>query len=690
MPERDEVAWPPRSMKRTSGARRRRRRDNPLSGRILAGPRPVPARAAPAGRFDDRVEALDLPGAGSPGRGGGRAGGPAPLCAAPACLIMALARGLLSAAAVPVPGRRPHGGRSPVPEVGSIRPWYLRAPFVVFTLAMAGVVFVAATAGEIRSARSALTALTVGHAEQVRQVVSESQSHALSTFEAWETQAGLRLLALAGLVDQLARHGTHTQALLDSIAGANDLACLTVRQPDRRVLAASTQPPGTRGEAACWHDLEQAGVFDLGPGESRVLRAPAEDGSGGYRLIGAIRRADGGIICAGLDAAALAAERRRIGPGRLLRALGQRAGSVYLALQDANGILSATANVESLSSVGGDPLLRRVLATGEPASREIDFGGRRVLEQVTRLEVAGRPVSLLRAAVDLSEVRRHQREIARSIGLHSLLLLATLAAGAALLIASRRLVVAETAWARARREVAALEAERSRRERSVALGEMASGVAHEIRNPLNAIHMIAQRLGREFTPTAGDDEYRRLTDTVRDEVGRLNRIVQQFLAFARPAAAQVRDVDLAAVVREVVTLVRGRFEARGVELAAELPERLVAPADADLIRQALHNLLDNALDACAAGARVDVGLAEGEAVVRLTVSDTGSGIAPAELPRIFNLYHTTKPAGTGVGLAIVDQVAAQHGGRVRVESVPGSGTTFSLELPSGGPGKGTA
>ncbi|MHB8078538.1 MAG: sensor histidine kinase [Candidatus Krumholzibacteriia bacterium] len=578
-----------------------------------------------------------------------------------------------------------------MPEISSIRPWYLRAPFVVFTLIAAGVIFVVATGGEIRAARSALTALTVGHAEQVRQVVSESQSHALSTFEAWEAQAGLRLLALAALVDHLARHDMHanTQALLDSIATANGLACLTVRQPDRHVLAASTHAPGTRGEIACWRDLEQAGVFDLKPGESRVLRAPTEDGSG-YRLIGAIRRVDGGIVCAGLDAEALAAERRRIGPGRLLRALGERAGSVYLALQDANGILSATANVESLSSVAGDPLLQRVLATGEPASREIKFGGRRVLEQVTRLDVAGRPVSLLRTAVDLSEVRRRQRAIARSIGLHSLLLLVTLAAGAALLIASRRLVVAQTAWAQARREVAALEAERSRRERSVALGELASGVAHEIRNPLNAIHMVAQRLGREFTPTAGGEEYRRLTDTVRDEVGRLNRIVQQFLAFARPAAPQLREVDLAAVVREVVTLVRGRFEAHGVALTDDLPERLVVPADADLMRQALHNLLDNALDACAAGASVAVVLQAGEAVVRLIVTDTGTGIPPAELPRIFNLYHTTKPAGTGVGLAIVDQVAAQHGGRVRVESELGRGTSFIFEFPPGNRGKGAA
>ncbi len=563
------------------------------------------------------------------------------------------------------------------------RLWLLRPAVVVATLVLAGAVFIATTVLEIRSARSTLVQLTVGHAEQIQRVVGESQGHALAAFEAWETQAGERLLALAALVDRLVRDERRPQALLDSIATANNLTCLTVRWPDRRTIAAASASPGAVGEAACWDDLEAAGVSSLRPGEARVLRAPADDG-GGYRLIGTRRRSDGGIVCAGMDAAVLAAERRRIGPGRLLQVLGQSSGTAFLALQDEGGILAATPNVDRLSSLAGDTLLARVMATGVPASREVVFADHRVLEQVSRLDVAGRPVSLLRVGLDLSEVERRQREIGRSLAVHSLLLLAALGAGAALLIASRRLTAARAAWALARREVTALEEERARRERSFALGELASGVAHEIRNPLNAIHVVAQRLGREFVPTQGEAEYRQLTGTVRGEVGRINRIVEQFLRYARPAAPSLRPTDVAALVRDVVTLVQGRFEAKGVGIAVTTPERLDITADPDLLRQALHNLLDNALSACPTGARTDVELrAEGERIL-LTVRDTGCGIAPAELGRIFNLYHTTKPDGTGLGLAVVDQVAAQHGGRASAESRPGLGSAFTLELPLGG------
>jgi len=560
--------------------------------------------------------------------------------------------------------------------------WLLRPVVVVATLVLAGAVFLASTVREIRSARATLEQMTIGHADQVQRVVGESQAHALAAFEAWETQAGERLLALASLVDHLERTGRRPQAMIDSIAAANDLTCLTVHWPDRPAIAAVASPAAD-GEAACWSELAAGGVSSLRAGESRVLRVPAPDG-GGYRLVGALRRPDGGVVCAGMDAAVLAAERRRIGPGRLLQALGQRSGTAFLALQDAGGILAATPNVDRLSSLAGDTLLTRVMATGAPATREVVFAGRRVLERVTRLDVAGRPVSLLRVGLELGEVERRQREIGRSLAVHSLLLLVALGAGAALLIASRRLAAARTAWAQARREVTALEEERARRERSFALGELASGVAHEIRNPLNAIHVVAQRLGREFVPTQDEAEYRQLTGTVRGEVGRINRIVEQFLRYARPAAPDLRPTDAAALVRNVVTLVQGRFEAKGVAIAVSAPARLDLVADPDLLRQALHNLLDNALAACPAGARTDVELrADGDRVL-LVVSDTGCGIAPADLDRIFNLYHTTKPDGTGLGLAVVDQVAAQHGGRAQADGRPGGGAVFTLDLPRGG------
>lgn len=560
----------------------------------------------------------------------------------------------------------------------------LRAPVVVAVLVLAAAVFVASTVREIRGAREAMDALTIDYAAQVRQVVGESQAHALTSYAAWETQAGQRLLALAAL----AATAAPGQAALDSIAAANELACLSVRDAGGRVLAAA-RPGGPHDEAACRDQLLEGGVDDVLPGQARVLHVPAAAG-GGYRLVGALRRPDGRLVCAGLDERALAATRRRIGPGRLLQLINNLGGTAYLALQGEQGILSATPNITSLSSVADDTLLARVLRTGEPATREVEFEGRPTLEAVSRLVVDGRTISLLRVGVDLGPVHERQREIERSLAVHSFLLLAAFGAGGALLVASRRLAAAQAAWEQARREVTALEAERARRERSFALGELASGVAHEIRNPLNAIGMVAQRLGREFTPSEGREEYAQLTTTVRGEVQRINRIIEQFLRFARPAAPSPREVDLAALVRELGVLVEPRFRAKGVALVVEAPGRSVLTADPDLLRQALHNLLDNALDACPSGAGTVLALRDdGGDVVELEVRDDGPGIAPVDLPRVFNLYHTTKPDGTGVGLAVVDQVAGQHGGRARVRSEPGCGAAFTLELPRAGAAKDT-
>ncbi len=562
----------------------------------------------------------------------------------------------------------------------------LRAPVVVAVLVLAAAVFVVSTAREIRGAREAMAALTVDHAEQVRRVVGESQAHALTAYAAWEAQAGQRLLALAGLVGGQAGARRPAQAALDSIATANELVCLSVRGPDGRLQAAA-RVAGPHDEIDCSNEISAGGAGELGPGQSRVLHVPTPSGAG-YRLVGALRAADGSLVCVGMDERALAATRRRIGPGRLLQLIHNLGGTAYLALQGESGILAATPNVSMLSAVADDTLLARVLRTGEPATREIAFEGRPTLEAVSRLAVDGRAISLLRVGVDLGPVRARQREIERSLAVHSFLLLAAFGAGAALLVASRRLAATQAAWEQARREVSALEAEQARRERSFALGELASGVAHEIRNPLNAIGMVAQRLQREFTPAEGRQEYAQLTTTVRGEVQRINRIIEQFLRYARPAAPRPREIDLAALVREMAALVGPRFAEKGVALVVAAPERSVLTADPDLLRQALHNLLDNALDACPAGGTTALGLRDdGGDLVELEVRDDGPGIAPADLPRVFNLYHTTKPDGTGVGLAVVDQVAAQHGGRALARSQPGRGAVFVLELPRAGAGK---
>ena len=225
-----------------------------------------------------------------------------------------------------------------------------------------------------------------------------------------------------------------------------------------------------------------------------------------------------------------------------------------------------------------------------------------------------------------------------------------------------------------------LEEEAQRRDRLTAMGELASGVAHEVRNPLNAIGVIAQRLKREFVPAEDAGSYRTLLDTVRAEVERVNGIVTQFLEFARPPDLSPVKADVAVLLEEAVRIVESRAREKGLSVRRAFDGVGKAALDPDQMKQALLNLLTNALDATERGT-ITVAARNGDAEVEISVSDTGCGILPEDLSRIFDLYFTTRLEGTGLGLSLVHRIVAEHGGRIHVDSEVGKGTTFTIILP---------
>lgn len=237
----------------------------------------------------------------------------------------------------------------------------------------------------------------------------------------------------------------------------------------------------------------------------------------------------------------------------------------------------------------------------------------------------------------------------------------------------------------------ALEAGLRRRERLSAMGELASGVAHEVRNPLNAIAVIAQRLQREFVPTDDQEEYRQLTGTVRNEVSRVNQIVRQFLDLARPPALAPQVTDLAELLTESLRVASSSAAGQRVRVEGHVDQAGTAVVDPAQLRQAVLNLLVNAIEAVAGAEDQPAGWVRltasraGEEVI-IAVADNGPGIAPANRERIFDLYYTTKATGTGLGLAMVQRIVSEHGGRVELDTEVGSGTTFTLHLPVN-PGK---
>lgn len=224
-----------------------------------------------------------------------------------------------------------------------------------------------------------------------------------------------------------------------------------------------------------------------------------------------------------------------------------------------------------------------------------------------------------------------------------------------------------------------LEEEARRRDRLTAMGELASGVAHEVRNPLNAIGVIAQRLRREFVPKEDAEDYRALVDIVRAEVERVDGIIRQFLEFARPPRLSPRETDVAALLEEAVRVVESRAREKGLDIRRDFDGVGGAVLDPDQMKQALLNLLKNAVEATERGTITVT--ASGGQRVEIVVSDTGYGIPPENLSRIFDLYFTTRPEGTGLGLSQVHRIVAEHGGQVHVESEVGKGTRFTMALP---------
>lgn len=219
---------------------------------------------------------------------------------------------------------------------------------------------------------------------------------------------------------------------------------------------------------------------------------------------------------------------------------------------------------------------------------------------------------------------------------------------------------------------------KARLERLSALGEMATTVAHETKNPLNSIRLATSYLKKNFQ---GEILTEFLT-IIEEEVMRLNDITSDFLGFSRPAPLKLKTCDVNTIVKSTVELIRQEATDRNIEIVVLTDEHVPPfPCDFSRIKQALLNLLLNALDASSAGDTITITTEAAGAQTKLSVRDTGKGIRPEDVENIFKPFYTTKTRGSGLGLAIVDRIVKEHKGEITVDSAVGKGTTFTLALP---------
>jgi signal transduction histidine kinase len=231
-------------------------------------------------------------------------------------------------------------------------------------------------------------------------------------------------------------------------------------------------------------------------------------------------------------------------------------------------------------------------------------------------------------------------------------------------------------------------------ERVAAWRELARRLAHELKNPLFPLQITIENLQRVRTvrPDEFDEVFRETTATLLDEVKNLNTIIGRFSDFSRMPAPRFEPVDVNETARGVLRLYEPQIAAQGnIEVLTETAAgELVVEADAEQLRRALTNLVLNAIDAMKKGGTLRVRTARLQDSVRIEISDTGQGLTEEERVRLFTPYYTTKQHGTGLGLAIVQSVVSDHRGKITVESEPGKGAKFVLDLPVKQPEEGRA
>ena len=229
------------------------------------------------------------------------------------------------------------------------------------------------------------------------------------------------------------------------------------------------------------------------------------------------------------------------------------------------------------------------------------------------------------------------------------------------------------------REQRELENQLHQAERLAALGEMVAGVSHEIKNPLGIIQSTAELLGS--LPDA-DETQKRLSGVIREESGRLNGIVTEFLDFARPQTPNLQETSLADILKKNLSFLEPELEKKGIRLEHNLDSRrFELRADPDLLYQAFLNILINALQAQEGGGTVTVQVSRERNAHRVEIRDRGRGIDEENLSKLFNPFFTTKEQGTGLGLSIVKKIVEGHNGRIDIQTRPGEGTTVVIRLP---------
>lgn len=368
---------------------------------------------------------------------------------------------------------------------------------------------------------------------------------------------------------------------------------------------------------------------------------------------------------------------KQIGVQTQIESLGRYSESEFIAFLDNNLDVVAHTDQERIGRREKVPAIVQVKNDRQLFSQIVESGeGKRYFEVVKPVALDKFNMGFLKIGLSLGSMDLAWHNSLRAIVILSLAIVAAGILGMAAIFHNQNSHL---------QQVKALEIEVLQRERLSAMGNLAAAVAHEVRNPLNAISMGLQRLNLEFQPSEDRDQYSRLTELLLGEARRINSIVEQFLSLARPVEIRAEALPVLEILKELTTLQES--DARGSNVRIRIvaaPNLPALVADPSHLTQVLLNLILNGLQAMPHGGTLTLEAKTSNRNFLIAVTDTGSGITAANLRRVFEPYFTTKAKGTGLGLAISRRIIETHGGTIMVTSEVGKGSCFELCLPING------
>ncbi len=341
--------------------------------------------------------------------------------------------------------------------------------------------------------------------------------------------------------------------------------------------------------------------------------------------------------------------------------------ALYVVIQDTLGIIAATSNITSLRRLQDDKFLKEIFHSRQTDSRFSVFEERKIMETVTPFRLEGYDFGVIRLGVSLQRFERAQADKKVILLIFSLIFLFSL--------------FLEYLFYRNYKKLQRSREELNSSRRMVEIARLGGEVAHEIKNPLNSIYMILQRMQLEFEVKEKSEEFAGLLKVSYSEMERLNKIVEQFLSLSRQLEIKRQPVDVNRLIATVVELFSSNTA--GVHIKFAVKEKMIFPLDEKLLKQVLINLIKNALEAFASAEdRKEIVITSGRQKHNLVISikDNGCGIPAQDLSRIWDLYFTTKESGSGIGLAVCKKIIEGHGGHISVKS-DSKGSEFRIEFP---------